>query len=70
VVGFITQPQCGVGKHNHSRITGGIHVGVHSGNNSKSRKGGKLLKLNRPCRDFALRSGVGNERAVLWLLVY
>lgn len=70
VVGFVAQPQCGVGKHNHSRITGGIHVAIHSGKNSKSRKDGKLLKLNKPFRDFALRSGVGNEGAVLWLLVY
>jgi len=60
-VGFTAQPHCRVGAHYHCRITGG--------NNSKSRKGDKLLKLNRPCRGFALRSGVGNERTVLWLLV-
>lgn len=59
----------GGGVHNHCRITGGICVAVHSDDNSKSRKGDKLLKLNRPCRDFALKSGVGNERTVLWLLV-
>jgi len=58
-----------VGAHNHCRITRGVCVAVHSGNNSESRKGDKLLKLNRSCRDFVLRSGLGNERAVLQLLV-
>lgn len=69
MVGFTAQQQCGVGAHNHFRITGGICVAVHSGNNSKSRKCVKLLTLNR-CRDFALRSCVGNERTLLRLLVY
>jgi hypothetical protein len=36
----------------------------------KSGNGDKLLNLNRPCRGLAFISSMGNERAVLWLLVY
>jgi hypothetical protein len=44
VVGFTAQPQCGVGAPKHCRIASGISVAVHDVNNSKSRKGDKLLK--------------------------